>query len=457
MQKKAVAAFVSLLAILLISSPSARADTNAATPEEKARDAGTQAESESWAVHGQATFVEQYHPAFRSPYRGPNSFDPGSRGDETFDATLYLGARVWDGAEAWFDGEVDQGFGLSNTLGIAGFPNAEGSKVGSASPYPKLPRLFLRQTIGLGGGTERVDPDANQLGGERDKSRLVTTVGKFSVTDVFDTNAYSHDSKNSFLNWTLNDLGTFDYAANAWGYTEGIAEEWYQDWWTARVGYFALSTVPNGGKIDRAFARQFEVDTELEERHTLWDRPGALRLLGFLNHGRMGLFKDAIALSQASGNPADISLVRHLHERVGVGINLEQQVADDAGIFLRAGYDDASRESFEFTDVDRSLSGGISLQGNRWQRPDDVAGLAFVVNGISRQHQTYFNDGGLGILVGDGKLTHPGDEKIVEAFYNFVATKWLKLSADYQFVDNPAYNADRGPVSILGARLHAEF
>jgi high affinity Mn2+ porin len=415
------------------------------------------AAAERWAVHGQATFVEQYHPAFRSPYRGTNSFDPGSRGNETFDATLYLGVRLWEGAEAWANAEIDQGFGLSNTVGIAGFPNAEGSKVGSATPYPKLPRLFFQQTIGLGGEEETVEPDANQLGGQRSKDRLVATIGKFSVTDVFDTNTYSHDSKSSFLNWTLNDLGTFDYAANAWGYTEGLALEWYQDHWTVRAGYFALSTEPNGTQIDRAFARQFQVDGELEERHTLWGRPGALRVMAFLSHGRMGLFRDAIALARTTGKPADIALVRHIHERAGVGINFEQEIDDDLGVFLRAGYDDPSRESFEFTDVDASVSVGVSLKGEHWSRPDDSVGLAFVVNGISRQHAAYFNAGGLGILVGDGRLPHPGDERIIEAYYDFAATKWLKLSADYQYVLNPAYNRDRGPVSILGARVHAEF
>jgi high affinity Mn2+ porin len=444
---------VAAAAAVCLTSPLARAQATDASTDRSPE----QAAPEDWAVHGQATFIEQYHPAFRSPYRGPNSLDPGSRGDETFDATLYLGARLWVGAEAWADPEIDQGFGLSNTLGIAGFPNAEGSKVGMEAPYPKLPRLFLRQTIGLGGGEEEVEPDANQLGGERSKDRLVATIGKFSVTDVFDTNAYSHDSKNSFLNWTLNDLGTFDYAANAWGYTEGLAVEWYRGRWTARAGYFALSTEPNGTRIDRGFARQFQVDGELEERHTLWDRPGALRLMGFLSHGRMGLFRDAIALAQSTGKPADISLVRHIHERVGIGINLEQELADGLGVFLRAGYDDPSRESFEFTDVDASVSAGVSLKGDRWQRSDDTVGLAFIVNGISSEHAAFFDAGGLGILVGDGKLPQPGYEKIIEAYYDFATTKWLKLSADYQYVDNPAYNRDRGPVSILGTRLHAEF
>jgi high affinity Mn2+ porin len=412
---------------------------------------------EDWAIHGQITHVWQYHPAFRSPYRGANSLDPGSRGNETLDATLYLGVRLWEGAEAWINPEVDQGFGLSNTLGIAGFPNAEGSKVGKATPYPKLQRLFVRQTIDLGGERETVGPDVNQLGGSQTSNRIVVTLGKFGVPDVFDRNAYAADSKHDFLNWALVDLATFDYAANAWGYSEGLSIEWYQDRWALRAGLFDLSDVPNSERLETTFARQFQLDAELEERHTLWGEPGKLRLLAFLSHGRMGLFHDAIALSQATGKPADISLVRHMHERAGVGINLEQQISDDLGFFLRAGYDDPSREPFEFIDVDAAASAGLALKGNRWERPDDTVGLALIVNGISRQHATYFNDGGLGILVGDGKLPHPGDEKIVEAYYALAATKWLTVTADYQFVDNPAYNRDRGPVSILGLRIHAEL
>lgn len=412
---------------------------------------------EAWAIHGQVTFVEQYHPAFRSPYRGQNSLDPGSRGDETFDATLFLGVRPWDGAEIWVNGEIDQGFGLSNTLGVAGFPSAEAYKVGKAEPYPKLPRLFFRQTIGLGGGSEVVAPDINQLGDVQDKNRIVVTIGKFAVPDIFDHNAYADDARHNLLNWALVDLGTFDYAANAWGFTYGAAAEWYQDWWTVRAGIFDLSKVPNSIILEDVFLRQFQIVGEFEERHTLWDRPGAVRLLGFFSHGRMGLLKDAIALSKATGNPADITLVRNFHERAGGGINLDQQLTDDLGVFIRAGYADPSREPFEFIDVDAAASGGAEIKGTGWERPDDVLSLAFILNGISRQHVEYFNRGGLGILVGDGQLPHPGYEKIVELQYILAARDWLKLSADYQYIVNPAYNRDRGPVSVLGARIHAEF
>lgn len=413
--------------------------------------------SQDWAVHVQSTFVEQYHPAFRSPYQGPNSMDPGSRGDETFDVTGYAGLRLWEGAEVWINGEVDQGFGLSDSLGIAGFPNGEAYKVGSSIPYLKLPRLFLRQTVNLGGEIQNVDADLNQLAGDQTHDHIVLTAGKFSVADIFDHNLYSDDSRHGFLNWALLDLGTFDYASNAWGYTYGAVVEWYQDWWVMRTGLFDLSAVPNSTQLETTFGRQFQLVTELEEDHTLWNEPGVLRFLAFFSHGNMGLFSDAIALSQTTGEPANTALVRHIHERAGVGLNLEQHLSDDLGFFMRAGYADPSREPFEFLDADETVSGGLSIAGNRWGRPDDTVGLAFLVNGISREHAMYFNDGGTGILVGDGKLPRAGNEKIVEALYTLGAFDPIKITADYQYVDNPAYNTQRGPISVLGLRLHAEY
>jgi high affinity Mn2+ porin len=202
-------------------------------------------QAETWSLHGQATFVEQYHPAFKSAYRGPNSMDPGSRGNETVDLTLYAGLRLWDGGEAYANPEIDQGFGLSNTLGAAGFPSGEAYKVGKSSPYFRLQRLFFRQTFDLGGEIEDIEDGPNQLGGIRTMNNLVLTGGKISPTDIFDTNAYAHDPKSDFLNWSLIDAGAFDYAADAWGYSYGIVGEWNQDWWTLRVGLFNLSRVPN--------------------------------------------------------------------------------------------------------------------------------------------------------------------------------------------------------------------
>ena len=234
-------------------------------------------EAEDWALHGQATFIEQYHPAFRSAFRGPNSMDPGSRGNETFNATLYAGARPWAGGEAWADGEVDQGFGLSDTLRVAAFTNGQGSKVGKAEPYFRLHRVFFRQTLDLGGEEEDVEAAANQLGGGRTRDNLIITVGKFSAVDIFDTNSYAHDPANDFLNWAVIDTGSFDYAADAWGYSYGIAAEWTTGNWTLRGGLFDLSRVPNGTELTRGFG-QYQIDGEVERRFQLSGRDGKVKL-----------------------------------------------------------------------------------------------------------------------------------------------------------------------------------
>jgi high affinity Mn2+ porin len=410
---------------------------------------------ETWSLHGQLTFVEQYHPAFHAPYSGSNSLGPQTTGRETFDATLFAGVRPWEGGEIWIDPEIDQGFGLSNTLGVAGFVSGEAYKVGKADPYFRLQRLFFRQTFDLGGETERVDPDANQLGGVRTADNLVFTAGKLSVTDVFDTNAYAHDPKSDFLNWALIDSGAFDYAADAWGYSYGAAAEWTQSWWTLRGGLFDLSRVPNSTKLVRGFG-EFELDGEFEERHTLWGAPGKLKLLALLNRGRMGSYADALRLAQQTGTAPDTALVRRYASKPGFALNLEQQVDDSLGAFARLSANDGSEEAYEFTEINRSLAAGLSLKGTGWQRPNDTIGAAFVVDALSDHARDYFAAGGLGILIGDGRLPHYGYEHIFETYYSAAVTDWLNLAADYQFVVNPAYNRDRGPVSVLGLRLHAQ-
>lgn len=411
---------------------------------------------ETWALHGQATVVEQANFAFRSPYRGPNSLDPAARGRETADVTLYAGVRLWPGMEAWINPEFDQGFGLSDTLGVAGFPSGEAYKVGMAEPYFRLQRLFVRQTIDLGGDRENVEADLNQLAGTRTRDRLVITAGKLGVPDIFDTNRYAHDPRGDFLNWALIDGGTFDYAADAWGYTVGAAAEWYVGRWTLRGGVFNLSKVPNSEHLEYDFS-QFQGVGEVEERHELGGRPGKLKITGFLSRGRMGTFDDALAMSQEAGQPPDMAAVRRYRSRTGVSVNLEQEVGDDIGVFARGGVADGAVEPYEFSDIDRTLSAGVSLGGKRWGREHDTWGVAAVANGISGAHKRFLDAGGLGILVGDGQLPHPGTEQILETYYDLAAYGPAHISLDYQFVNHPAYNRDRGPVSIIAARLHAQF
>ncbi|HEX4389454.1 MAG TPA: carbohydrate porin [Steroidobacteraceae bacterium] len=409
-----------------------------------------------FALHWQATYVEQETSDFHAPYRGTNSLTP-DQGAQTADLTLYMGARLWSGAEAWINPEVDQGFGLDNTLGLAGFPSGEAYKVGKDQPYLRLQRLFVRQTIDLAGATESVDGGANQLAAVRGVNRLVFTVGKFSVVDVFDTNQYAHDPRGDFLNWSAIEAGTLDYAADAWGYTVGAAGEWYQGRWTLRAGLFDLSDVPNSPHLEPGFD-EFEMIAELERRHENSAGPGRVLLTVWENRARMGLLDEAVALAEETGNPVDIAAVRAYRSRCGASVGLEQQLTGDLGMFARAGGAGGNVEVYEFTDIDRTLSTGLALKGARWKRPDDVLGVAAIVNDISGSRQGYLNAGGLGILIGDGKLPHPGTERIFETYYNFATLdQHLHLTLDYQWVGNPAYNQDRGPVSIFTFRFHVQF
>jgi high affinity Mn2+ porin len=416
-------------------------------------------ETDAWALHGQMSFVSQYAAPFHAPYHGGNSLDSNA-GRETWDATLYVGRRLWDGAELWINPEIDQGFGLSNTLGVAGFTSGEAYKVGNTYPYFRVPRAFIRQTIDLGGAEEKIEGGINQFAGKQTADRLVLTAGKFSVSDIFDTISYAHDPRNDFLNWSLVDAGTFDYAADAWGYTYGAAAEWYRGSWTLRTGLFDLSAVPNSSEIDPTF-RQFQFVYELEHRHEIAGQPGKLAVLGFLTRGRMGRFDDAVAFAQQNGTTPSTADVRRYASRTGVNVNFEQQLVPNIGFFARAGWADGNVEPFEFTDVDRTASAGLSLNGKLWNRPNDAFGIAGVVNGISSAHAAYLDAGGLGILVGDGQLPHRGPEQILETCYSLPLGDWLagnwRFTADYQFIVNPAYNRDRGPVSIIGARLRTQF
>jgi high affinity Mn2+ porin len=410
--------------------------------------------SDWFNVHGQTTFVEQYAVPFRAPYRGPNSLAPNT-GREVWDATFFLGWRPWQGAEIWVNPEIDQGFGLSSTTGVAGFPNGEAYKVGFEYPYARIPRMFIRQTIPLGGANETIEAGPNQFAQTTTADRIIITAGKFATVDIFDNNRYAHDPRNDFLNWALIDTGTFDYAADAWAFTYGIAVEWVKGNWTLRGGFFDLPIVPNSTDLDPGFA-QVQWMGEIERRYKLFGEPGKVLLTGYLTRGRMGKFEDAIALAERTGEPADIAAVRDYRGRVGFSASLEQQITKDLGVFARFGVADGAVEPFAFTDIDRTFAAGIVTSGRAWGRPDDTWGVAGITNAIIGVHQAFFNAGGLGVLIGDGQLPHPRNEQILETYYSFPLLSW-RATLDYQLVVNPAYNADRGPVSVIATRLHAQF
>ena len=416
--------------------------------------ATARADDSPWAWHVQSTVTGQETNRFTSPYAGANSLVPEPGGAETFDLTGYLGYRPWKGGELWVNPEIDQGFGLSNTLGLAGFSSGEAYKIGKTNPYLRLQRLFLRQTFCLGGDQSDVDPDLNVFGGKQAADRVVVTVGKFGVTDIFDGSVSAHDPRHDFLNWSVIDTGSFDYAADAWGYTAGAAVELYKGPYAVRLGLFDMSNVPNSTHLDSF--HQVQGVAELEDRFKLNGHDGAVRLTGFVSRARMASFNETLTATPA-GQAPDTAADRHYRSRAGVAVSGDLGLSDTVSAFVRAGVSDGHFETYEFTDIDSTVAGGLSFNGKAWRRDGDTIGLALVRNDISSSHAAYLAAGGMGPLVGDGQLPHKAQEHILEAYYSLAVIKTFTVTADYQYVRNPAYNADRGPVSIIGLRLHAQY
>jgi high affinity Mn2+ porin len=404
-----------------------------------------------WSTHYQYTAIDQGHPGFRSPYSGPNSLNSGNRMNETMSATAYLGRGLWQGGELYLDPEFNQGFGLSHTTGLAGFSNGEAQKAGSHAPKLNIARFYLTQTIGLGGEQEKIEDDLNQIAGSRDISRITIYAGKMAVNDLFDTNAYAHDPRNDFMNWSVWEGGAYDYAADQKGYSDGVAAELNQKDWAFRLGGFLMDKRSNSRELDTQFLKRGGSQAELEERHTLFGEAGKLRLLGFVNRSFSGSYRAALATPGI-----DITGTRKDRLKEGFVINLEQAVSGDLGVFARISYNDGRTEIMAFTDIDRSAEIGVSLKGSAWGRADDTVGAAAVVNGLSSAHADFLKAGGLGVLVGDGRLNY-ATEDLLETYYRFQVTAPVSLTANYQFVLHPAYNQDRGPVSILALRLHLQY
>lgn len=438
--------------------------------ESKAKDAKSNAAPERYSVHGQSTGVVQGYPKFPALYSGQKSFTP--KGQARFGSTtnLFLGLRLWDGGAVYLNPEISEGYGLSNSAGAASFVNGAVAKVGRAAPYMRFQRYFLRQIIGLNGGAKESDPDTgslsetlestqNQISGKVDKDRLILTVGKFAVGDVFDDNVYAHDPTTGFLNFAFNTMGAFDYAADAWGYTYGAALEWKQDWWTARAGAFQLSDVPNSEKIEPVLGRQFMGVAEFEARYDLLSQPGVVKFLAFADNGYLNKVEEVIDFSYLTGSfPPDITnnALRKRRVKFGGGVNIQQQLMPDLGFFLRASMSDGRYETVDYTDIDRSLSTGLVAGGKLWGRPKDEIGGGVVFSGLMGPRVRYFALGGTSVYIGDGALSY-GGEKAVETYYKLNLSEGIDVSFDYQFVGNPGHNLDRGPVNIFGVRLHGQF
>ncbi len=408
---------------------------------------------QTWNWHVQNTDILQWHPGFPAKYSGPNSLNSDDEIKETVSVDLLGGVRLWRNAEAHVDGLMWQGFGFSKTLGVAGFPNGEAFRVGTTTPNVTFARLFIRQTFGLGGEQEIVEDSDLQLAGQQDVSRITLTLGKMSPKDIFDVNAYADDPRTQFLNWSLMANAAWDYPSDSLGFITGLAAELNQPQWAVRYGFFQVPRVSNGLALDSNYLEAWSMATEFERRYAVANHPGAVRLLAYLTRAHMGSFRAAL---DSPVRPANIELTREYRYKFGFGLNLEQEIRKDIGLFARLGWNNGRTETWCFTDVDYTASLGLSVNGASWGRSRDTFGLAGVLNGLSGVHRDFFVAGGTGILVGDGTMTY-GLEQIIETYYDVHIWNGLHAAVDYQFVSHPAFNRDRGPVSIVGARLHWHY
>jgi len=413
----------------------------------------TDPESDRWEIHGQTTYLGQGYPGFRAPYTGTNSLTPAAQAQATWSNSLYLNARLWEGGEVYYNPELLQGFGLSDTVGLAGFSSGEAQKSNFPYPHYNTSRLYVRQTFGFGGEQEELASGQLQLPGKVDVNRLTLQAGKFSVGDIFDGNTYAKDTRKDFINWSIWAPGAFDYAADRLGLTYGVTAELNQKQWALRGGYFLMGAVSNSNNFDTQVVRRGQYVAELETRYSLFSLPGKLRTIGWVSSANSGSYRETL------DNPAlnlDIALTRTGRLKYGYVFNVEQAITEDIGLFGRWSWNNGKTEIMSFTDIDASLSLGTSIKGARWGRPDDVVGLGGAINALSNDHRDFIAAGGLGPLIGDGQLNYR-KERILETYYAYALTKQLTLTADYQFITNPAYNADRGPVHVFSGRFHGEF
>lgn len=433
---------------------------------------------ERWNAYGQVTYISSWKAPFRARYTNlngsPNSLLPGSEHSFTASATLYAGLALWRGAELYWAPEVISLRALSELKGLGGaIQNFELQKSGSMAPAPYNSRICLRQTIPVGGRVIEKTSDPLQLGGETKSRRFVFTVGKFSVLDLFDKNSFSGDLRRQFFNMTFLAYTAFDFAADARGYAWGGAVEYFHDDWAIRLARVTPPKHPNQLEIDFRIHKYFGDQLEIEHNHELFGQPGAVRVLGYRNREEMGRFDEAVAAysadksrnaaacnsfnyGSANANAPDLCWVRRPNIKVGLGVSLEQRVTDDLGLFFRAMYSDGRTEVYSYMSTDRSLSFGALTRGTPWRRGNDLLGVGCGIGWISKQHAEYLNLGGIDGFIGDGRLTR-GTERVLEAFYslNVYGPTWL--SVDWQHIANPAFNVDRGPVTILGGRFHTEF
>jgi high affinity Mn2+ porin len=409
------------------------------------------------SFHLQSTFLPQGYLPF---HVGPGGLASGDgQSTETWTITGYFGARIWQGGEFFFNPEMFHGFLLrdfspANTAIAASVGNGEAQKGGRWDADPYVARLYFSQTFGFGGEQETVKDDLNSIAGTKDVNRLTLTIGKMAANDFFDNNAYAHDPRSQFMNWALFDGGAFDYAADVKGYTIGAVADFNQKDWAVRAGYFLLPVRPNALALDTDFTQRGSVIAEFEGRYNLFSQPGKFRLTGFENHGILGNYAQAVALSPAA---PDIEATQKLRTKYGFVVNFEQTLAANVGAFFRYSWNDGATQLCCFTDINESVSGGLSIKGASWNRPDDTIGIAGAYNTISSAAKKYFAAGGRGLLIGDGSLPGYAGEQIFETYYSRAVTGNVAVTADYQYIGNSAYQADRSPIHMFSGRVHVQF
>lgn len=417
----------------------------------------TPAEPERWNLYYQATSIGQYHGTFRSPYEGPLSLQNYPERDVSLTTTLFFGLRLAQNTQLYFDPEIAGGRGFSNVDGLANPSNGELPRIASATSKPYLARLYVTQDFAFGSERENFESEENQLAGSRPMIRYSITVGRFSLTDFFDNNRYTHDPRTQFMEWAVMYNGAWDYPADTRGYTWGWVHEFHTRNWSLRYGSAAEPKVANGQQFDRRILVNRGDVVEGELRHSFGGHPGAVRLLGYANHARSGTYSQAIQLAEQNGGTPDVVATRRNGNlKYGTGISADQEISKDLGFFVRLGWNDGKTESFAFTAIDRLASAGLSLTGTRWKRPNDTVATALTVAGISGVHALYLARGGLDFLIGDGKLQY-APEYSWESYYSARLFPGFFTTFDLQHVANPAYNENRGPVWIYSLRLHLEF
>lgn len=425
------------------------------------------AEEEQMSAHAQLTYNWQYHPAYGAAYSGPNSIMTAAEKMYTFTTTAFFGFRPWQGGELYLTPEISQGVPFStNLVGLGGFTNGEITRAAGTNPTLYRQKLFLRQTWNQGGESQRIESGQNnQMAGWVDKNRVVLTVGNFSTLDVFDPNTYAKDPRTQFMNWGNWTYSSYDYAADARGFGWGFALEWYKDDWVLRAGRMTGPVRPNELPVDQSIFKHYGDQLEVEHAHELYGRSGKVRVLGWRNRAKTAAFSDALVWLNAHPNPAGgayagpdaLFAVRNTEKiKYGLGVNIEQEVSDYAGFFLRAMQADGKTETYAFTEVDGSFSTGVVVKGNAWGRADDGIGISLARNTLSADRRRFLEAGGTSYFIGDGALRYR-PEAIFEGYYSLHLYKGSWLTADYQRIQNPAYNADRGPMNVYALRFHAEL